>query len=527
VATLSHPSGNLAHAQTRPAAGAQGAPSGAAPTPAGTPAAASPAAASGAAAASNPGKEPSTEELEKQIRTLLGGTPGGLTAELAATRAAHTSPAVRDKARQLDSFDAKYEATKAAYYPRLTAAARATYLSPVTLPPLGGGGSSVVSQVETPGPVAPGEPLFRAPAFTFPVILEQFEFKASLSVPFSDYLLSLSSALAAASHSRKAVELNQKAEQVAAALTGRQAYYEWVRAQAQYLVTEQSLGELRARYEDAKRSFDVGLVSKADVLRAEAGVKQGELAVTRARLFVNYTTEQLRTVLHDPPGTQYAVGENLLDREVGLDGTDDVAKLQEEARKNRLEVRALDETVYALREGVDVQRAGLYPRLDGSANAYMANPNNRIFPNRRTFDGTWDLSAVLSWTPTEIPGILARVKDTEAQAASIEEKKTQLIDGLRLEVTGAWNQAQEARAALEASTKAYQASAESYRVRRDLYRAGRATLVELTDAQTALTRARIEVVDAQMNGYIARAKLMRALGRDLRNPDGSAMAAGK
>jgi outer membrane protein TolC len=80
---------------------------------------------------------------------------------------------------------------------------------------------------------------------------------------------------------------------------------------------------------------------------------------------------------------------------------------------------------------------------------------------------------------------------------------------------------------LEASTKAYQASAESYRVRRDLYRAGRATLVELTDAQTALTRARIEVVDAQMNGYIARAKLMRALGRDLRNPDGSAMAAGK
>jgi outer membrane protein TolC len=52
-------------------------------------------------------------------------------------------------------------------------------------------------------------------------------------------------------------------------------------------------------------------------------------------------------------------------------------------------------------------------------------------------------------------------------------------------------------------------------VRRELFRAGRATQVEVTDAETDLTLARIEAVNAKINARIALVALSHALGRDV------------
>ena len=53
----------------------------------------------------------------------------------------------------------------------------------------------------------------------------------------------------------------------------------------------------------------------------------------------------------------------------------------------------------------------------------------------------------------------------------------------------------------------------AYRVRKDQYLAGRATNVELTDAETELTRSRIEYIDALIDARIAAVRLEYALGR--------------
>jgi outer membrane protein TolC len=51
-------------------------------------------------------------------------------------------------------------------------------------------------------------------------------------------------------------------------------------------------------------------------------------------------------------------------------------------------------------------------------------------------------------------------------------------------------------------------------VRRELYKIGRATLVEVMDAETELTRARLEAVNAHIDYRIARTELNHALGRN-------------
>ena len=66
-----------------------------------------------------------------------------------------------------------------------------------------------------------------------------------------------------------------------------------------------------------------------------------------------------------------------------------------------------------------------------------------------------------------------------------------------------------------ASREGLVAAEENYRVRRELYRAGKATIVEVTDAETDLTRARLDVVNSHVDVRIARVALSHALGRDV------------
>jgi outer membrane protein len=66
------------------------------------------------------------------------------------------------------------------------------------------------------------------------------------------------------------------------------------------------------------------------------------------------------------------------------------------------------------------------------------------------------------------------------------------------------------------SMKGLSASEEGYRVRRELLNADRATAVELVDAETDLTRARIAAINARVDLRVAIAQLRHALGQDAR-----------
>ena len=57
------------------------------------------------------------------------------------------------------------------------------------------------------------------------------------------------------------------------------------------------------------------------------------------------------------------------------------------------------------------------------------------------------------------------------------------------------------------------AAQESYRARRLLYQNGRATTVELLDAETDLTRARLDALGARIDERVASVRLAYALGQ--------------
>ncbi len=421
--------------------------------------------------------------LDERVTSQI--TPGaGLTADEAARRARGASLELTAQRHETAAAHAVVDQARAGYIPRLSVTARYTRLSDLEQPTVMG--------------------------FSFPVLLDQLVFQAALVVPVSDYLLRVPAAVGSAGQAARAAELNESAATQRVDTDARAAYYNWVRARLTVTVAEQSVEQARAHLVDARRLFDVGNANRADVLRVESTVSQAELAVVRARNGAELAEASLRTAMRDTSGASYTIGEDVLGELPADEG--ELEALVERAYAGRPELRGLDASAAAVRGQGKVTRAAYLPRLDLVAGVQMSNPNPRVFPQEDEFRSSWEAGAVLTWTPSDIPVTRAALRESSARAASLEAQRAALADGIRLEVLAALQAVNEARAAIAATTQTLTTAAEAYRVRRALFQNGRATSLELTDAELELTRARLESINAHVDLRVARARLGRATG---------------
>jgi len=494
VALLFSFAASLAQAQTAPVPAPPAPPNAATPSPVAPVSPTPPPSAANASGAEAPERQ-LIETLEAKLQSMQTGN--GLTADEAARRTLLNNPDVTAKQKSLAAADATVDATRADFYPKLGLSASYTRLSKFTPPPIA---------------FVPNQPPLANP---FPIVVNNYDARATLSVPLSDYVLRLSNAIASANHNKTAAKLDEQATRLSVARDARVYYYEWIRAQWVSYVAAKALEGARGHAQDATSSFNAGLVSRADVLRTVSQQKTAELGVARSLNNVSLAAEQLRVQMADPAPTNYEIGENIMADLPPYPAPPSPGAGYAEALEHRIEIRQLGESEAALREEAAVARAGNYPRLDARASAIYANPNQRYVPAAAEWHGTWDAGVVLSWTPTDIFGATARAKNAEAHADEVAARKISLKNALRLEVNQAMNALAEATFGVDVARDGRAAAEENYRVRRELFRAGKATTVEVTDAETELTQARLQAVNAMMDVRIARVELEHALGRDV------------
>jgi outer membrane protein len=444
--------------------------------------------------------------LRTRLTTLVA-RPAGLVADDVAARAVQSSFDLRQKKEELLAAAASVDQALVGYFPRLALLARYARLSSITNENLG----NVVLAAQ-PG-AAPAQAETVAVPLVFPALLNQTTLQASLTVPLLDYVLRTPAVHDAAKHQREAARWSAGAARLQIATDARSAYYQWARARLQTVVAEQALLQARGHLTDARHAFDVGNANKADVLRVEAQVASSELFLERAKDLEAVWAEQLHTAMHDGQAPNYEIGEDLrVDLPpLTLEGLD---QLVNEAWRGRREVRVLAESRGAQTAQTRATRAGWLPHVDAFGDLLSGDPNPRYFPQIDHFRSTWDVGAQLTWSPNEAAAAEFGARAQRAKERSIEAQEGQLHDRLRIEVTQAVASLHESDFAVQSTARGLDAAEESYRVRRDLYANGRATSIELTDAETDLTQARLNAIGARIDQRVARVRLVHALGRD-------------
>lgn len=451
------------------------------------------------------------------LRSIVG-QPGGLTSEQAAQQAAAYSQEA--KVAQADHKSAKAQQSRTVfnYAPRLTLTASYTRQS---IPGQTNifGGTSLVGTTGTGSPLADGE-IFAidGASFNFNPIANQYYLNAGLVIPISDYLFNMTQSLEGVRAAKKTAKLNEKAARVSAAANARLAYYDWVRVKLAQGESDKSLHRAREQHKLLQNLYAAGRVARADVLRQDAFVANAELSVRSAATQETIARQNLHMMMNGGKGKapNWRIGEDVLREEPGdLAKPEDIERYHREALQNRLEIQALDSTVYALGKQKSVEKTHAYPRVEGFGNFTYANPNPRFFPQEDEWNPSWDVGIRAVWTVNDVGAAAADANVTSAEVARVKAQREQIRDTLRTEVISAHQGMQEAALARESAERGVAAAEAAYEDRKMLFEGGRATAFDVLDAETTLVTARLNLVQAYVALRMARVRFDHALGRDV------------
>lgn len=448
-------------------------------------------------------------------------TPGGLTAQQVADRVEATAPSLARARAAVIIAEAGANQTFQQLIPRLDLLASYTRFSNVEQ---GGLGSSLdqaaidatralINTVNDP----PARQLFGAffdsqlafSNFQFPILLNQYLFRATLSYPVSDLFLQVLPASRANDRLVEAEQARLDDEVLQLRLQAKEAFLQLIRARGARAVAEASLAQAEAQQRQVALMVEAGAMARVDLLRLDAQVASARVGVAQASNGVRVAEFALRTLMHDPE-VQLTIGEDVTQDLSPV--ASDAEALAREA-EGRPAVRAIRKAIVAQEELAEAAAGARWPHLSIRGNVDIANPNPRVFPQTDAFRSTWDIGAVLSWSPNDYLTADEDLQRARAQLAQAEADEQALMDAIMLEVENGLTADETAREALSAALAGEEAAEEAYRVRRQQLDVGAATVTDIVNAQTDLANARLQFLNAAVDQRLARARLERAVGR--------------
>lgn len=456
------------------------------------------------------------------IDAAMAPVPGGLTAGTVAARAVETAPSMEAARAALRQAEEGAARAWLAVLPRVDLSASYTRLSEVDQASLFSGltpeqeamARTAIAAVADPAAAA----LFTAnldaqlaqSGFSFPQILDQFALQATVSYPLSDLFFSILPAYDAATELSEAQRAQIDVQRENIALQAVEAYYALSRARGTAFVARASVEQADARRRDIEAFVNAGTAARVDLMRVDAQIAALRVGVARADGGVAIASAAVRNLLHIDDGEELRFAEDFSTELPPIEGTKEALIVR--ALDNRAEIRAFRRVVSARQRLVGVRRSGGIPHLAVQAAAVYANPNQRIVPSVDEFRASWSVGAVLTWSPNDLLGANSDASAANAELAKAQADLAALEDGLRLEVTQAYENVVAARAAIEAARAGVAAAEESYRVRVERFRAGSAVTSDVLDSEAELSRARLDVINTAIDLRIANARLRRAVG---------------
>jgi len=288
----------------------------------------------------------------------------------------------------------------------------------------------------------------------------------------------------------------------------KEAYYGVLKAERYLDVARQSRERLKAHHETARGFFDVGMIPKSDLLYAEVELANGEQLLLRAENGLEMARSRFNTVLRRGL-TEPVVLEDILAPDSSLISLEEAVA---EGMQQRPELKTVELRVEQIRKQIKALRSEYYPQVTAVGNYSRYGDTPSVGGTQYKDQESWYGMLVANWTFWEWGRTNARVDgglSRERQAIEVQEN---LRDQVVLEIKNAWLAVGEMSRRIEVTRQAVTQAEENYRMNVERYREQVATSTEVLDAQTLLTKAKSDYVQALGDCSIYRARLDRAMG---------------
>ena len=285
----------------------------------------------------------------------------------------------------------------------------------------------------------------------------------------------------------------------------RSAYFTARAQKALVLVATETLTNQDRHLQQIEGFVRVGTRPEIDLAQAKTDRANAQVQVINAENGYDTAKAQLNLAMGVDAPADYEVADDTIGLVDGEDqGTD---ALLGEAIKARPEIAALEQQV-------DAQRMA----LKGSKGAYapafsVGTAASARGPDITDMGYNWNAGLNMRWDIFTGLSTYGLVKEASANLMAIQAQLNAEKQQVRLDVEQARLAVRAAKAALSASLEAEENARVRLRLAEGRYQAGVGSVIELGDAQVAVTNASAQRVQAEYTLASARAQLLHALGR--------------
>jgi len=331
----------------------------------------------------------------------------------------------------------------------------------------------------------------------------QFSDAFLAQVQLSQLLFDFGKTLAATQVARKLAEVSAEGVELQRqliALTVKEAYTNILLAQRLIRVQEQAVERAELNLASAKGFLDVGTQPLSTVVRAEVDVANAKVDLINARNALRTARVALNTAMALDVNIPIEIKDNLEYEPVTLDRT----ALRAEALRQSPEYRQAKLQTSAAQASVQVASRNFLPNVSGTGS--YGGSQLDLNPN-------WSLGLAFTWNIFDGGNRIAAYDEAKANlgAAAARTKAAELTLIQNLEQAEIAVEAAQER--IQAAQVVIASAQENFRLAQGRFDVGVGTILELTDAQLALTQASNTEAQALADYRIALAQLDRAAGR--------------
>jgi outer membrane protein TolC len=172
--------------------------------------------------------------------------------------------------------------------------------------------------------------------------------------------------------------------------------------------------------------------------------------------------------------------------------------------QNRTELRATQARIRSAQASLTVAKREFLPFLDATANWRYSGQEYPLAPN-------W-LAGVTVSIPVLNPPLFSQLNEVAANLASAQADEEITRQNILLEIQQSHANLVSAREAIQATEVSLQSARENLDLAQGRYQVGVGPLIDVTDAQLALTQAESQNIQAIVAFKLAEAQLRKAMG---------------
>lgn len=281
------------------------------------------------------------------------------------------------------------------------------------------------------------------------------------------------------------------------------AYYDILEAKQNVNIEQESVNNYENHLVDVRNLYAAGSIPKSDVLRSEVALSDAQQSLIIAQNTYEINLSTFRNIIKIERNEPINLIEDFAYKSVRMS----LPECLDYANNYRKDMIMGKLDVEIAKNDIDIAKAGHLPTVNFSVST---NWDKQALPSSDDHDYQAGISA--NWNIFDSNVTKSNIKEATANYNKAEYTLSDMMDSIDLEVRQAYLNMKEAERRFNSTAMAVKQAEEDYFIASEKYKVGAGIVLDVIDAELALSQARLNYTSAQYDYARYKANLEYAIG---------------